>query len=102
MKIDWSNRVPADATRRPIVFVSSTVYDKKDMLDYIRSLMETKGYDVRMSHAGTVPADSADPAYQNCLEAVKDADFFIGIISPSYGSGIISRTQTSITHEEMR
>lgn len=102
MEIDWSNRVSTDATRRPIVFVSSTVYDKKDMLDYIRSLMEAKGWDVRMSHSGTVPADSADSAYQNCLDAVRDADFFIGIISPSYGSGIISRTQTSITHEEMR
>lgn len=101
-KISWGSRVPGDVRRKPIVFVSSTVYDKKDMLDHIRMQLENAGYDVRMSRAGTIPVDSADSAYANCLNGVRDADFFIGIISPSYGSGIIARTKTSITHEEMR
>lgn len=78
------------------------MYDKKDMLDHIRIQVQNMNYDVRMSYAGTIPADSTESAYQNCLDAVRDVDFFIGIISPSYGSGIISRTGTSITHEEMR
>ena len=101
-KISWGSRVPDDVRRKPIVFVSSTVYDKKDMLDHIRMQLENAGYDVRMSHAGTIPVDSASSAYENCLNGVRDADFFIGIISPSYGSGIIASTRTSITHEEMR
>lgn len=102
MEIKWTNRISSESCRRPIVFVSSTVYDKKDMLDHIRIQVQNMNYDVRMSYAGTIPANSTESAYQNCLDAVRDADFFIGIISPSYGSGIINRTETSITHEEMR
>lgn len=102
MEIRWTNRISSDPRRRPVIFVSSTVYDKKDMLDHIRIQVQNMNYDVRMSYAGTIPADSMESAYKNCLDAVRDADFFIGIISPSYGSGIIRRTGTSITHEEMR
>lgn len=101
-KISWGSGYKKSDNRRPVVFVSSTVYDKKDMLITIRNMLESAGYDVRISSAGTVPADSSISAYENCLNAVRDSDFFIGIISPSYGSGIIAKTSVSITHEEMR
>lgn len=100
--INWGKRVSDAPKRRPIVFVSSTVYDKKDMLSTIRGMLESIGYDVRMSDAGTIPVDSGESAFENCLNAVDDADFFIGIISPAYGSGIIKSKGVSITHEEMR
>lgn len=101
-KISWDSGYNSLDKRRPIVFVSATVYDKKDMLVTIKNILESAGYDVRISSAGTVPADSSISAYDNCLNAVKDSDFFIGIISPSYGSGIIKAKGVSITHEEIR
>lgn len=37
IRISWGKRKSDNVQRRPIVFVSSTVYDKKDMFDHIRS-----------------------------------------------------------------
>lgn len=54
-----------------------------------------------MSHKGTMPVISTKTAFQNCLDAVERCDLFLGIITPSYGSGVASG-QLSITHQEIR
>jgi len=56
-----------------------------------------------MSHKGTLPVRSNRSAFQNCLEAVKRCDLFLGIITPSYGSGQDDSDPggRSITHKEM-
>ena len=83
--------------------VSSTVYGLEEMLERVYTLLTSYGYEVWMSHKGTVPVFSHQTAFENCLRAVERCDLFLGIITTSYGSGQnpddpLSR---SITHHEI-
>lgn len=83
------------------LMVSSTVYGSEDLLDSIYARLSKK-YNVFMSHKGTVINNSQNSCYQDCRKAVEDCDIFLGIITPSYGSGLSKSNPFSITHQEMR
>lgn len=83
------------------ILVSSVVFGYEDLLEGIYALLESFGYEVLMSHKGTVPIDPENSAMTNCLEAVEACDLFLGIILPRYGSGIEEPPAgLSITHCE--
>jgi|ERR1035438_5566708 hypothetical protein len=82
------------------ILVSSAVYGYEDLLESIYALLEGFGYDVLMSHRGTVPIDANQSAMANCLEAVTRADLFLCLILPRYGSGKEEEDGLSITHRE--
>lgn len=86
------------------ILVSSTVYGIEELLDRVYTLLTAYGYEVWMSHKGTVPVRSNRNAFQNCLAAVEKCDLFLGIITPHYGSGqdTANPDEPSITHREMR
>ena len=82
------------------IFVASTVYNFEYQLDKIYELLDNYGYDVYMSHKGTVLLDSDESNKDNCINGVKDADVFIGFVRPNYGSGVLKKGDKSITHYE--
>ena len=82
------------------MFVSSTVYDFEPQLDVVYSLLDGYGYDVLMSHKGTVPLDSKLSNVENCLKGVEECDVFLGFIRPLIGTGVLDRSQPSITEQE--
>lgn len=82
------------------VFVSSTVYDFESHLDYVYSTLDGYGYDVMMSHKGTIPLDSKLSNLENCLKGVENCDVFLGFIRPLLGTGVLDRNQKSITEQE--
>ena len=84
-----------------IVLVSSTVYGNEGLLEGIYTQMTGFGYEVWMSHKGTLPVFSTRSAFENCLAATEKCDLFLGIITPRYGSGIDQGT-LSITHQELK
>ena len=89
--------------RRPerlTVMVSSAVYGIEPLLDQVFATLKGFGYQVWMSHKGTIPVHPKKTAFQSCLEAVERCDVFLGIITGRYGSGI-APGDTSITHQEM-
>ncbi|MEI6757183.1 MAG: DUF4062 domain-containing protein [Chlorobium sp.] len=88
------------AERQRIIMVSSTVYGIEELLERIYSILINYGYDVWMSHTGTIPVDSKKTAFENCKEAVEKCDLFLSIITPSYGSGR-EGGNPSITHQEI-
>jgi hypothetical protein len=90
--------------RKLTIMVSSTVYGIEELLERVYALLTSFGYEVWMSHKGTVPVISPMTAFENCLRAVEKCDLFLGIITPSYGSGEDPRDSTgmSITHHEIR
>ena len=90
----------APSARRLSILVSSAVYGYEDLLDSIYALLDGFGYDVVMSHKGTVPIDAGQTAMTNCLEAVDRSDLFLGLILPRYGSGKEAPDALSITHRE--
>ncbi len=82
------------------VFVSSTVYDFEATLNKIFATLDSYGYDVYMSKAGTIPIDSRRSNLVNCVEAVDECDVFLGVIRPLVGSGILKKGARSITAQE--
>ncbi len=82
------------------ILVSSAVYGYEDLLESIYALLGTFGYEVIMSHKGTIPIDPDDSAMTNCLKAVDDCELFLGLILPRYGSGKETTDGLSITHRE--
>ena len=88
--------------KRPILLVSSAVYGFEELLDRLYAILDGLGYEVWMSHKGTVPINSSLTALDNCRQAVADCDLFLGMILPRYGSGKEKPDEESITHEELR
>lgn len=85
------------------IMVSSTVYGIEELLDRVYTLLTSCGYEVWMSHKGTVPVFSNRTAFENCLQAVEDCDLFLGIITTNYGSGQNPEdpSSLSITNQEI-
>lgn len=83
------------------VLVSSSVYGIEELLERIYVLLMTFGYEVWMSHKGTMPLFSNLSAFENCLAAVEKCDLFLGLITPHYGSGRETPDSLSITHREL-
>jgi len=82
------------------VFVASTVYNFEHVLKQVYELLDSYGYDVCMSHMGTILLDSSQSNLDNCVNAVNECDVFIGFIRPNYGSGVLEKGGQSITHFE--
>ncbi len=80
------------------LMVASTVYHFEDQLIQICGILSVFGYEVWNSHIGTIPVHPGRSNLENCVAAAHDCDVFLGIVRPSYGSGIIG--DRSITHEE--
>ena len=74
--------------KRLRILVSSSVYGYEELLESTYAILESYGYEVLMSHKGTVPVNPDESALTSCLQAVQDCDIFLGIILPRYGSGI--------------
>ncbi|XZW56183.1 DUF4062 domain-containing protein [Acinetobacter baumannii] len=87
--------------KRLKIFVSSTVYGFEELLNRIYTLLTSFGYEVLMSHKGTVPVSSKETAFESCLRGVEECDLFLGVITPKYGTGKSEAESRSITHLEM-
>jgi len=88
-------------TDRLTILVSSTVYGVEELLDRVYVVLTQYGYDVWMSHKGTMPVLPDRSNFENCVAAVEDCDLFLGIITTQYGSGMPAKGERSITHEEL-
>lgn len=82
------------------LMVSSTVYGIEEMLEQVYALLNGFGYEVWVSHKGTVTVYPTQTALESCLTAVKNCDLFLSIITPRYGSGVVDGEE-SITHQEL-
>lgn len=84
------------------IFVSSTVYDLKDLRSILyNKLKEWKVFYPLLSEEGTVPVNSENHSYEDCLIAARNCDIFILIIGGRFG-GEYYEDGISITHKEYR
>ena len=88
------------AKRRPIVMVSSSVYGQEELLERIYSLLTALGYEVWMSHKGTILTNSDESSLESCLKAVENCDLFLGLITTNYGT--TKDGKISATHSEFK
>ena len=90
------------SAKRPLILmVSSTVYGIEELLEKIYATLTAFGYEVWMSHKGTLPVSSTRTAFENCLYGVERCDLFLSLITPQYGSVIADKGELSITHQEL-
>ncbi|MEW6520843.1 MAG: DUF4062 domain-containing protein [Thermodesulfobacteriota bacterium] len=82
------------------IMISSTVYGIEELLDRIYTLLTAFGYEVWMSHKGTMPVFSNRSAFENCIKAVEKCDLFLCLITTQYGSGR-EEDGISISHQEL-
>ncbi len=90
------------SVKRPVIFISSTAYGIEELLERIYTLLTGFGYEVWLSHKGTVPVFSNKSAFENCISAVEKCDLFLGLITPYCGSGVDEEEGISISHKELR
>ena len=87
--------------KKLVVMVSSTVYGIEELLERIYAILTRFGYEVWMSHKGTMPVISTRTAFENCLHAVEQCDLFLSLVTTHYGSGKEDVESRSITHDEL-
>lgn len=75
---------------KPKIFVSSTIYDFKDLRSALKYWLTEKGYEVRMSERNDFKKDSSQNSYQACLDSIEECDYFILLIGSGAG-GIYSQ-----------
>ncbi len=80
--------------------VSSSVYGTEDLLDQIYSSLIGFGYTVWMSHKNTIPTNSNNSSFEDCLEAARRCNIFLGIITGRYGRGV-PKKKKGITQQEI-
>ena len=93
---------PASAPQKPTIMVSSAVRGQEELLKQIYASLTNLGYEVWMSYMGTLPTNAKESSLDNCLRAVENCDFFLGIITPIYGTTKGKDGKISATHEEIR
>ena len=86
--------------KRLTMMVSSPVYGIEELLNQVYALLTGFGYEVWMSHKGTIPVYPNQTAFESCLTAVDKCDLFLSVITPQYGSGVVEG-ELGISHQEL-
>lgn len=84
-----------------IVFVASSVYGNEDLLESLYKVLTKIGFKVWMSYKGMLPVTPGKTNAEICLDAVENADCFIGILTGRSGSGK-EPGEKSIFHKEVK
>jgi hypothetical protein len=84
----------------PKVFLSSTIYDLRDLRDAVQTALRKEGYPVLASEDGSIPVDSSKHSYEVCLEAARNCDCLVAVIDGRFG-GTMPDGKTSITQAEV-
>lgn len=87
---------------RPSFFLSSTIYDFRDLRSSIKYFLEELGYLVLASEFNDFPKPLDAHSYTACLETLKKADYFILLIGNRVGGWYDAEERISITRQEYR
>ena len=87
---------------KPKVFISSTIYDFRDLRSALKYWLETLGYEVYLSEYGDFPTDSGRSSYDCCFQVIDQCDYFILLIGSRVGGWYNESERISITQAEYR
>ena len=88
--------------KAPTFFLSSTIYDFKDLRSALRYYLEEQGCRVLASEYNDFPKPLNTHSYEACLQALKKADYFILLIGERVGGWYDESNRISITQREYR
>jgi len=87
---------------KPRIFISSTIYDFKDLRSAMKFYLENYGYEVLLSEFNDFTKKIAENSYQACLDTISYSDYFILLIGSRVGGYYDLHNQISITQMEYR
>jgi Domain of unknown function (DUF4062) len=70
---------------RPTIFISSTIYDFRDMRSAIKDHLEENGCRVLASEFNDFTKPLDKHSYQACLDTIQQADFFLLLVGTRVG-----------------
>ena len=82
------------------LMLASTVYGFEDQLSKIIHDVNDRNFNVLNSFYGSIKVNPKLSNLDNCVQAVDEASWFLGIVRPYYGTGNIN--EKNITFEEIR
>lgn len=87
---------------QPTVFLSSTIYDFRDLRGAIKDYLQQRGVRVLASEFNDFTKPLDKHSYQACLETIEQADLFVLLIGSRVGGWIDEPNKISITRSEYR
>lgn len=87
--------------KRPVVFVSSTIYDFSDLRSALKYWLNEMGFDAQLSEYNDFQKNLNVNSYEACLQAVAKCDYFVLLIGTRRG-GMFPNENISITRKEYR
>ncbi|MDQ1638826.1 MAG: hypothetical protein QOF62_2165 [Pyrinomonadaceae bacterium] len=87
---------------KPKIFISSTVYDFRDLRSALKYWLEQLGYEVMLSEHNDFAKPLNKNSYDACLKAVERADYFILLVGARAGGFYDASENISITRMEYR
>jgi hypothetical protein len=88
--------------KRPTFFVSSTIYDFRDLRSALKFYLEEQGCKVLASEFNDFEKPLDMHSYDACLQAIHVADYFVLLIGARVGGWYDETNQISITQREYR
>ncbi len=88
--------------RRPTFFLSSTIYDFRDLRGAIKFSLEARGCRVLASEFNDFGGNLDQHSYEACLSNIQQADYFVLLIGARVGGWYDAQARVSITQQEYR
>ncbi|PNS08865.1 DUF4062 domain-containing protein [Solilutibacter silvestris] len=88
--------------KKPTFFISSTIFDFKDLRSSLKFYLEQQGCNVLASEYPDFRVDLDKHSYQACLDAIRQADYFVLLIGARVGGWYDKKQSISITQQEYR
>ena len=87
---------------RPKIFISSTVYDFKDLRSSLKFWLEEFEYQLQLSEFNDFEKNLSKNSYKACLESIEKVQYFILLIGSRIGGYYDEKNKISITQQEYR
>ncbi len=88
--------------KRPTIFLSSTIYDFRDLRSALKHHFELQGCSVLASEYNDFQKPLDEHSYDACLKSIEQSDYFILLIGSRVGGMYDTDNQISITQKEYR
>ena len=87
---------------KPKVFISSTIYDFRDLRSSLKFWLEEFGFEVLLSEHNDFPVQVDKNSYDTCLNAIDGCDYLIVLVGGRVGGWYDKANRVSITQAEYR
>jgi Domain of unknown function (DUF4062) len=88
--------------KRPTFFLSSTIYDFRDLRGAIKFTLEARGCRVLASEFNDFAENLDKHSYEACLTNIEQADYYILLVGSRVGGWYDEPNRVSITQQEYR